>query len=185
MKYENKPRGYSYLIGILFSIIIISFASYMLLNPEPKGNWKGIDSTFKLVAQIMLATAVLLFFFFIRSAISPPIIFSFDNNGFTYKPNGVSFGFIEWQDVKEIREISIIVTKGIQREEIVLNVVFKDPIKYIKKVNIFMRPILFLRYKMTNSPLIINPGDLGKEPLEILAQIEKFVPVILHNDDIK
>jgi hypothetical protein len=185
MKYENKLRNNNYIIGILFSIIIISFASYILLNPDQMNNGKGLDSTFKLVAQIMLLTAVLLMFLFIRSAMSPPIIFSFDNNGFTYKPNGVSFGFIEWQDVIEIREISIIVTKGIQVEESVLNVVLKEPIKYIKKVNIFIRPLLFLRYKMTNSPVIINTCDLGKEPLEILAQIEKFVPVILYNDDSK
>lgn len=75
--------------------------------------------------------------------------------------------------------------KVIQVEESVLNIVFKEPIKYIKKVNIFIKPLLFQRYKMTNSPVIINTCDLGKEPLEILAQIEKFVPVILYNGDNK
>ena len=182
MSYENLSSRSNNLLGILMSLFLAGASGYILLNQDQVNYGQGLDSTFKLVVKLMLVFSVLLMINFIRWAIAPPVIFSFDEKGFTYKPNGVSAGFIEWQDVSEIREITVTVKKpytGVMQAK-VLSVVFKDPQEYINKAHPFIRPIISLRFKMSGSPLVLKFSDLGKNPLEVLATIEKYVPVVLN-----
>jgi hypothetical protein len=185
MNYKNLSSRLNSVLGIFMAMILAAAASYILLHQDQVNNGRGLDSTFKIVAELILLVSVLLMINFIRWMIFPPVIFSFDDKGFTYNPNGVSFGFIEWQDVSEIREIAITVKKPdlLPVQENVLSVILKDPLEYINKANIMMRPIISLRFKMSGSPLIMNFKDLGKNPLEVLANIEKYVPVIINGSD--
>jgi hypothetical protein len=180
MNYKNFSSRSNNLLGILMTMIMAAATSYILLHPDQVNHGKGLDSTFKLVVELMLSVSVFLMIVFARWMLFPPVIFSYDDKGFTYKPNGVSFGFIEWRDVLEIREIFITVKKPYMGtvQEKVLSVIFKDPQEYISKAHILIRPIISLRFKMSGSPLVLNSRDLGKNPSEVLAEIEKYVPVV-------
>ena len=180
MSYENISGKSSNALGVLMTMIRAAATSFILLHPNEVNYGRGLDPTFKLVVELMLSVSVFMMIVFARWVLFPPVIFSYDDKGFTYKPNGVSFGFIEWRDVLEIREIAITVKKPYMGtvQEKVLSVIFKDPQEYINKMHFLIRPIISLRFKMSGSPLVLNSRDLGKNPSEVLAEIEKYVPVV-------
>jgi hypothetical protein len=187
MSYEKLSSKSNNALGVLMTMILATATGYILLHPEQVNHGKGLDSTFKLVVKLMLTVSVFLMMVFARWMLFPPVIFSYNDKGFTYKPNGVSFGFVEWCDVLEIREISIMIKKpyvGTIQEK-VLSVIFKNPQEYINKAHFLIRPIISLRFKMSGSPLILNFRDLGKNHSEVLAEIEKYVPFIVEDANAK
>ncbi|MBU3714849.1 MAG: hypothetical protein FGM46_07865 [Ferruginibacter sp.] len=186
--YENRPKWYKYILGILMPLVMITVLSYVMhnrekiaeLNPGKFDKGEGFSIFIDYGIPIMMAVSAFLMIAFTVQMIKNPSIFTISDEGFVYNPAGVSSGLILWSDIIEIRETDVIVKRGNKNTgtEKVFAVILKNPDQYIQQKSAALRPLLRLRLKMSNTPLILNIADLGKNPGDVIAILKKFVPII-------
>ncbi len=187
--YENRPKRYKYILGILMPLAMITVLSYVTLNrekiaelnPGKLDNGEGFSIFIVYGIPVMMAVSAFLMIAFIVQMIKNPSIFTISDEGFVYNPAGVSSGLILWSDIIEIRETAVIVKRGKKNPgtEKVFAVMLKNPDQYIQQKSAVLRPLLRLRLKMSNTPLILNIADLGKNQGDVIPILKKFVPVVL------
>jgi len=93
--------------------------------------------------------------------------FKIDNNGITDNSKNSAFGFIPWDDVKDVT-----ITKVFNRK--ILTIIVHNPQKYIDRQGTVMRrKAMEVDYKMTGSPINISTGFLNTSTDKLKSIIEK------------
>lgn len=158
---EIKPNRFSFLIPLpLIALLMYVFIRIIFQhnNHEPK-----LPTMMYVVGGFVCAAGTFLFIYFFKSFCKPHVIIRLDNNGFEYKPAGASFGFIQWTEVEDIRDVQVLSNNGRQaRTVICLGVALKNPKEFRKKFSWFKRNTLGANESMYGVSVLIQPSTLGK-----------------------
>ena len=130
-----------------------------------------------------------LFTLWMRSFFINPIILSIYEEGFEANTNGVSTGFVNWDDVSSVKEITRRVTGGTgTRKESAIAIYLKNADEYLKKQSAPIGLLMKLakrtgKYKFRDTdnnefgddlPIFIERAALGREADEIIRLMLKL-----------
>ncbi|HQS17303.1 STM3941 family protein [Reyranella sp.] len=90
-----------------------------------------------------------------------------NRQGFLFRPTGLAFGWVDWADVREIRE-------GLGRGGAFLSVRLYDPQEYIARGNGLQRLAKSINWRLSGSPVTFTSGSLQADPTEILKVIRMY-----------
>lgn len=157
------PRS-SYLVPLPFIVLLPSLILYFVFwGPEPHGLLlKGIAIGLSLICACF-------FIYFLKQAIARPYILLMNGEGFEYRPNGVSTGFISWNEVERAGEVKVLSSGAsiIGRYERALGVWLKEPEIYFQRWRQPLRSLMRINAQRYGATLLIEPASIGKRYEEV------------------
>ena len=161
------------LVGLIFtSIAFIAIGLWMIIVPRtdsvfPIFNNRVITVIFGILDVIFFGLCLFVFVLQIFGYRLKQGGFKIDNNGITDNSKNSAFGFIPWDDVKDVT-----ITKVFNRK--ILTIIVHNPQKYIDKQGTIMRrKAMEADYKMTGSPINISTGFLNTSTDKLKRIIEQ------------
>lgn len=162
----NNKKSIFLLVG---AAIFVSMGIWMALDPTEftRNGFMGIrDPRF-----IRVVAVFAIVFFGAAGFVGGKKMFAkkpgliIDSTGITDNTNASSIGFIPWEDVAEIRHLSVLSNKF-------LLIILKDPQKYISKAKSrFKSKLMSANLKQYETPVTISTGALKSKHLELFEQV--------------
>jgi hypothetical protein len=177
MRFEIRQPRWPNVAFLLGSLGLVSvFVKLGFVN--------GVDADgnlFSLGTKVLfgLGTAVGLFLIgvFARRLVAGEVTFQMDDEGFEYNPGGVSTGRVRWRDVASIEETTVLVGSASlgPSKDLALAVILRDPASYTARQPVALRPLLRLREELSQTPLLIDPRDLGRDYTSVRDQMQELL----------
>jgi hypothetical protein len=114
------------------------------------------------IALFIFTIGGFLLYRFMKSFFNIPVTLLVNDLGFEYNPSGYSTGFILWQDVIKVEEVSVTTNNTrVMGQETALGIWLKDPASYFAKRNIAIRKLMELNQKMYGATILVQPSSLS------------------------
>jgi hypothetical protein len=108
--------------------------------------------------------------------VRPPRILLITKDGFEYAPAGVSFGFIKWNEVRELRDETVQTNvASIRGLRPVTAVVLRDGEAFQQRFNGTARLLFQGRVARNSSPILIPKGEFGRDHDNVITKMREMV----------
>lgn len=188
---ELKYNRWGYLLAAFMPLFLGSVMIWAGYYNEGQNDEQPEERPLYLVVfcTFIAIFCVIFFIWLMKSFFFPPVIFRISEKGFEAIPNGVSTGFVKWENVAAVKEIIMNVTGGTgTRKDAAIAIYLKNATEYVNKQPIAIKLLLQLakrteKYKFPdekdniygdNLPILIERATLGSDADEIIQLMIKL-----------
>ena len=152
---ELKSKRWQSLILLPFILLIVWAFYWFIFDGGLDPEQPPPATLLKAVAIIAICLGSLLFLYFLKMTIIPVTILKVDESGFIQN-TGTNTGFIKWEEVDRMimKTIPVSTSNGIQSVPVIA-IHMKDPQKFRKRYNLFLRKALVANEKLRGETFYI------------------------------